>query len=235
MQVLMESSCAVDACPYLDIALTVLSGRNATDLVRFSESTHAVTAKSGDVVAAVDICTPASLALDAPLIQLEDHVIVDASLLLIEMGSWEVIETYCAIAVVGDKAVPIHLDTRYAVSWHEPKNWREYERSPQKSLWRTSMELKMDKYLALKMWRMVRIKDLPKGTKVLRTLWVFKKKFDGKGIFEKLNPRWCIVGTGMDRDVYDSFSDVLRWQMLLVLVAIRAILRVVITACHRPS
>ena len=71
----------------------------------------------------------------------------------------------------------------------------------------------------MKLWRK---KDLPPGTVILRTLWAFNIKFDGAGIFQKLNPRWCIVGTGMDRDVYDSFSDVLRWQTLMLLVAIRA-------------
>ena len=84
------------------------------------------------------------------------------------------------------------------------------------------MELKMDAYNDLNEWVLIRWRDVPSGFKVLRTLWAFKIKFDADGIFLKLNPRLCIVGTGMDREVYDSFSDVLRWETLLVLVAIRA-------------
>ena len=138
------------------------------------------------------------------------------------MGSWVVIDTIGSVAVVGDKAIPIQHNTAYASSWFVPKTWRDYLSSAQKSLWRTAMELKMEQYIALNMWRLWRQKDLPPGVKILRTLWAFNIKFDGQGVFQKLNPRWCIVGTGMDRDIYDSFSDVMRWETLLLLVAIRA-------------
>jgi hypothetical protein len=54
------------------------------------------------------------------------------------------------------------------------------------------------------------------------TLWAFKIKFTADGKFEKLNPRWCVVGTNMDRDIYESFSDVVCWTTVLILAAIRA-------------
>ena len=37
-----------------------------------------------------------------------------------------------------------------------------------------------------------------------------------------LNPHWCVVGTNMDRDIYESYSDVVRWTTVLILAAIRA-------------
>ena len=94
------------------------------------------------------------------------------------------------IAVVQNQAIPLHHNTQYANSWHTPRNQKDYERSPQKALWRSAKEFKMDAYVALDMWIKRRRKDLPSGAKVLRTLWAFKIKFNGKGVFEKLNPRW---------------------------------------------
>ena len=45
-------------------------------------------------------------------------------------------------------------DTSKAHTWHEPRNEREYLRSPQHALWRTAKENKMDKYMALNLWEL---------------------------------------------------------------------------------
>jgi len=80
----------------------------------------------------------------------------------------------------------------------------------------------MDKYQDLNMIQYVTRSDIPAGTNVMRTVWAFKINFDKDGKFEKFNPRWCIVGTGMDREVYDAYSEVMHWNTLLMLIAIRA-------------
>eukprot|EP00966_Prymnesium_polylepis_P129473 2994153-Prymnesium_polylepis.2 len=45
----------------------------------------------------------------------------------------------------------------------------------------------------------------------------FKTKF-----VDMFNLRWCIKGTGMDRDVYESFHDVMRTTTLWILANIVA-------------
>jgi hypothetical protein len=108
--------------------------------------------------------------------------------------------------------IPIAFDTRMAADWHEPLNYREYLRSPQRGQWRTAMELKMDSYRALNMYALEEEAEVrAAGHEIMDTLWAFKIKFDKDGKFDKLNPRWCVVGTNMRRDIYESFSDVVRW------------------------
>ena len=45
------------------------------------------------------------------------------------------------------------------------------------------------------------------GHHIMDTLWAFKIKFDKDGVFDKFNPRWCVVGTNMSRDIYESVSQ----------------------------
>jgi hypothetical protein len=119
--------------------------------------------------------------------------------------------------------VPVAFDTRMAADWHEPLNYRDYLRSPQRAQWRTAMEVKMDSYRALNMYALESEAEVrAAGHEIMDTLWAFKIKFDKDGVFDKFNPRWCVVGTNMSRDIYESFSDVVRWTSVLILAAIRA-------------
>ena len=103
--------------------------------------------------------------------------------------------------------IPIALDTNFAADWHTPFNHRDYLRSPQRSLWRTAMELKYDQYRALNMFTLEPESEVrAAGHSIMDTLWAFKIKFDENGRFEKLNPRWCVVGTNIDRDMYERYS-----------------------------
>ena len=104
-----------------------------------------------------------------------------------------------------------------------PNGYKEYLLSPQRALWRTAMELKMDEYKALDMFELVPEDEVKAaGYKIMHTLWAFRIKTDTEGTFLKLNPRWCVVGTNMDRGVYQSFADVVRFPTILVLPAMRA-------------
>ena len=119
-------------------------------------------------------------------------------------------------------------DTKKANGWHVPKNERDYDRSPQRALWRTAKELKMDEYNDLSLFRLVLYDDVvAAGHKVLGTVWAYSIKFDKEGKFLKLNPRWCVMGGSMDRGVYDSFSDVMLRVTLWILGVLRAIYPVI--------
>ena len=77
----------------------------------------------------------------------------------------------------------------------------------------------MDQYESLNVWTIV---PRPKGVKVLRTVWAYKIKTTGTGTFDKLGVRTCAVGTGMDRDIFTAYADVMRMSSLKIIIAIRA-------------
>ena len=91
--------------------------------------------------------------------------------------------------------------------------------SPQKALWRTAKELKMDQYKKITIWTLF---PRPEGVKVLLTVWAHKIKTTGSGTFDKLSVRVCAVDTGMDRDIHSSYSDVMRMSSLKIVVAVCA-------------
>ena len=114
-----------------------------------------------------------------------------------------------------------NLDPADANNWHTPKNEREYLRSPQRAMWRTAKEKKMDQYSELKVYKLVPRKGIdPK--RIMGSLWAYKIKFDEKGLFEKLNPRWCVKGYAMDKSMYVGFSEVCQTSTVKVLACIRA-------------
>ena len=82
------------------------------------------------------------------------------------------------------------MDTLNARYWHEPRNEREFNRSPQRALWLTAKELKWDQYLNLSMftWVLLSSVDRKKHT-IYNTLWAYKIKLNSDTSFKKLNPR----------------------------------------------
>ena len=59
--------------------------------------------------------------------------------------------------------------------------------------------------------------------KVYRTMWVYKIKLKvGTGELDKLNPRWCLMGTEMDRKLYRSRSEQMRMSTFKIVIAIGA-------------
>ena len=133
-----------------------------------------------------------------------------------------------AISIAPTIKASINLDpqaphnTEFAHLWHTPANWREYLRSPQRSLWRTAMELKMDEYNQLHTFDLVPESEVDTLLyKIYETLWVFKIKTDSERVFEKLNPRWCFVGTSMDRKLYHSYTEMMRQPSFSSMAAIK--------------
>ena len=141
----------------------------------------------------------------------------------IDMEDMSMVES-SAVFVVLDGATVQRVDTAHAHKWHVPANEREYNMSPQRALWRTAKELKMDDYARIHMFDLVlkRSVDLKVHT-IYRTLWAYKVKFKEAGlIFDKLNPRWCVKGGTMDRDMFKSYAEMMRHASLNVLLGIKA-------------
>jgi hypothetical protein len=106
---------------------------------------------------------------------------------------------------------------------HIPKNEREYRRCPNKPMWRTTRELKMDQYKELKMFRLIPRSEVPKGYRVYPSLWVQASKPDeAMPGTDKPTSRWCLVGTGMDRELYESYFDNMSRVSLNIMFCLRA-------------
>ena len=135
----------------------------------------------------------------------------------VEYGEW--IKRHIIAAVIN--GTEHNIDPSDANNWHTPKNEREYLRSPQRAEWRTAKEKKMDQYLELRVFKLVSRKGIdPK--RIMGSLWAYKIKFDEKGVFEKLNPRWCVKGYGMDKSTYVGFSEVCLTTTIKILACLRA-------------
>ena len=80
----------------------------------------------------------------------------------------------------------------------------------------------MDEYKSLRLFELVPKSDVPEGTTIHRSLWAYKLKVDADGRFQDYNPRWCLVGTNMDRSIYRCFNDVARAHTVKILFALRA-------------
>ena len=137
----------------------------------------------------------------------------------IDIGSGHYVQRHMIMAMVD--GIEISVDPLDANTWHTPKNQREYLRSPQRAQWRTAKEKKMDQYQQLKVFRLVPRAGLdPK--RIMGSLWAFKIKFNELGKFDKLNPRWCVKGYGMDKSIYVGFSEVCLTTSIKILACIRA-------------
>eukprot|EP00966_Prymnesium_polylepis_P055205 1276659-Prymnesium_polylepis.1 len=54
------------------------------------------------------------------------------------------------------------------------------------------------------------------------SLWAHRLKSHKSKFTDMFNVRWCIKGTGMDRDMYESFHDVMRSTFLWIMANIAA-------------
>ena len=74
------------------------------------------------------------------------------------------------------------IDPNEPENWHTPKNEREYLRSPQRAQWRTAREKKMDQYVDLQVFKLVKRAGIdPK--RIIGSLWANKIEFNEQGKF----------------------------------------------------
>ena len=140
---------------------------------------------------------------------------------LYDIGTGDLVQTSMVTVTDGKKAVEVNLEE--SARWHEPKNEREYKASPQHARWRTAREFKMEQYEELHSWsEPISRKGIPRD-KIMRCKWVnaIKRTIAKDGKHKAvLNPRLCIVGTGMSREVFKSFAQVARTSSIHILVVI---------------
>ena len=187
-------------------ALTIAAGRLISDL-------HGASCAGG--VASAPTCVYVS---DIPT----DTIFTTE--VLLDVGDGEIISNSACYAIGGrGSSVLVDHDPANAPKWSTPKHFADYLVSPQRALWRTAMEAKMEAYEAVPVFELVAIEDvLAEGHVILDTLWAFKIKLDKDGNLDKLGPRWCVKGGNMDRDIYQSFADVVKFTTVKVMACIRA-------------
>ena len=137
--------------------------------------------------------------------------VLTAREVLIDLENQDIVSTHAVFAVLDDATVQ-KIDTSEAHKWHCPANEREFNKSPQRALWQSAKELKLDEYNKIHMYDLVKRSDVDETKHTIyKTLWAYKIKFEGGGlVFQKLNPRWCIKGGNMDRDMYKSYAEMMR-------------------------
>ena len=133
------------------------------------------------------------------------------------------VSVFAIAPVNGDLLASRAISEANAKHWHTPSNEREYERSPQKALWRTAKELKWSQYLELNMFEWVNLSSIDKAKhRIYSTLWAYKIKLHADSTFHKLNPRWCLKGGSMDRGIYKSHGETLRITTMRIILAVKA-------------
>ena len=139
---------------------------------------------------------------------------------LMDVETGEIIQVISAVVSNGKEAVTIdpNLASRYDV----PQTYKQYKLSPHKAYWRTAMELKMEAYEAVPVWKVVSIKTVPRSTRIFRLKWVFVMKAVPGSEKLKFAPRLCLVGTNMDPEQFPSFADVGRKVTLKIITAVFA-------------
>ena len=146
---------------------------------------------------------------------------------LVDLGSNSILTEHTLYVLTNGKVTAAaSIDPENAHAWHTPSNFKDYQRSPQRMLWRTAMELKMDEYEADGAWTLVKLDELSDNEKsnIINSLWVFKIKTDGtkNRKFVKLNPRCCAVGTGMDRKEFHAHAETMRMISFKAIIGIGA-------------
>ena len=234
-----------EQCTYEDVALTIAAGRQLSDTTVLADAPVQDPLCAADVASVVAFharvqrqpvertnvgdqqkiaraVEEAMHASQSPRRVMTPTRIVEVAIPLIDVLTHEVISKLGHVAITDGEAILLDIDTRSAHTWHEPRNEKEYLRSAQKAGWRTAKELKMDEYCQIKMFTLIPLTEVPAGHRIYSTLWAHKIKFKADGSFDKFNPRWCLMGGNMDRDIYDSFSDVVRWTTVILIFNLRA-------------
>ena len=116
---------------------------------------------------------------DAPIFE-SDLITFTSHELDVELGTYY--SRRVVSAVLGTEEITVNPDE--PKQWHTPSNEREYLRSPQRAMWRTAKEKKMDQYVALKVFKLVKRSDVK--TRIMGSLWAYKIKFNELGKFDKL-------------------------------------------------
>ena len=77
--------------------------------------------------------------------------------------------------------------------------------------------------MALDMFELVPESSIDRSQhQIMRSRFVDRIKWEADGKFNKLNPRWCLIGTDMDPETFKSFAEQMRMSSFKMFPAIEA-------------
>ena len=105
----------------------------------------------------------------------------------------------------------------------EPSRYSEAVNGPEASHWKKAIESEYNSLIQCNTWKLVR---LPTGRKAIGCKWVFKKKYNSKGLIERYKARLVALGyaqvEGIDYD--ETFAPVARFTSIRLVLALAALL-----------
>lgn len=101
----------------------------------------------------------------------------------------------------------------------EPQSFEEAVSSPDSHEWRAAMKSEYDSLISNNVWKLV---DRPPSENVVKCKWVYKKKYDANGNFDKFKARLVARGFTQRRgiDYNDTYSPVVRHSTLRILFSL---------------
>lgn len=101
----------------------------------------------------------------------------------------------------------------------EPQSFEEILNSPDSHEWQAAMQCEYDSLISNNVWKLV---DRPSNENVIKCKWVYKKKYDANGNFDKYKAR--LVARGFTQveglDYNDTFSPVVRHSTIRILFSL---------------
>ncbi|MEL7339818.1 MAG: reverse transcriptase domain-containing protein, partial [Bacteroidota bacterium] len=106
------------------------------------------------------------------------------------------------------------------VNRDEPASYREAEQSQEWPLWKKGIDDEITNIFENGVAQEVPVRDVPRGSEVIPTKWVFKKKFDTLGKFEKVRCRLVALGNCQRVTPENTYSPTLGYPSVRLLMAI---------------
>ena len=170
-----------------------------------------------------------STSLDA---QIDDEVAGEEALFQSRYHPWNDIETgqdlhkRHVLMSLGGSIVQLQADAKSDfgkwTSISEPLTEGELRRAHDRAEWQLVQELKLETYKNIPVWKLIPKSDVKPGETIFPLKWVRKKKLRSspEGDTVVRNPRLCMIGTRMNRALYNPFSDQMLIRTLKIMCAI---------------
>lgn len=103
-----------------------------------------------------------------------------------------------------------------------PGNRRQMLKAPDARYWLEAEKVEMDSMNVMKVYEPVKRSEVPKGTNVCKSRFVYDIKQDEKGNLAKYKVRWVAKGYSQKKgqDYWDTFSPVVRMSSIRTLIAL---------------
>jgi hypothetical protein len=109
-----------------------------------------------------------------------------------------------------------------STSTNDVYNFGEMLKQDDKEMFHKAMEDEINKHTASKNWKLVEIKDVPQNTKIIQSIWTFKRKRFPDGRVQKHRARLCAHGGQQQWGInyWETYAPVVNWMSIRTLLVI---------------